>query len=333
MTDIKQVAKVAGVSVTTVSLVLNNKGNISAETRAHVLNIVEQLGYTRSVHARNLRDNQARIIGYTWDRKRSGFNPVLDNFLYEMVRLSEEQGRHLLLFTTDADNVTESYRALIRSKRVDGFLLSHTERNDERVAYLHSAGVPFVAFGRSLSPLDDHTHWADVDGRQGFMQVIDHLVAQGHRRIAMIAWPIGSASGDSRYAGYIDGLHAHGIAYDDSQVIRVENDTNHGYAAAQALLSRPNPPTAIACVSDALAFGAQRYLTEQGYRAAVTGFDDTPVASFVAPALTSVRQPLERIAKIISEMLSAQIEGRRVEQKQHLIAPELVIRQSSYPPD
>lgn len=329
MTDIKQVAKAAGVSVTTVSLVLNNKGSISPETRAHVLQVVERLGYTRSVHARNLRDNQARVIGYTWDRKRSGFNPVLDNFLYEMVRLSEEQGRHLLLFTTDTDNVTESYRALIRSKRVDGFLLSHTERNDERVAYLHAARVPFVAFGRSLSPMDEHTHWADVDGRAGLLQVIAHLAGLGHQRIGMITWPIGSASGDSRYAGYVDGLHAHGIAYDEALVMRTTNDSDSGYAAARDLLNQPEPPTAIACVSDIIAFGAQRYLIEHGLQVALTGFDDTPIANFVVPSLTTVRQPLERIAEVISDMMGAQIDGQVVEQKQHLLEPELIIRQSS----
>src|SRR5688572_33188192 len=102
--NIKRVAEVAGVSTTTVSFVLNNRGSISEETRQRVLDAVKTLGYTRSAAAVHLRNQEARVIGYAWDKKRSRFNPVLDNFLYDILQRSEASGRNLLVFPYDVDS-------------------------------------------------------------------------------------------------------------------------------------------------------------------------------------------------------------------------------------
>lgn len=329
MVSIKDVAQEAGVSVTTVSFVLNGKGNISDETRERVLQVVDNLGYTRSIQARNLRDRQARIIGYAQANAPSEFNPILNHFLYELVRHVEATQRHVLMFTADATQV-DLYRHLYESQRVDGFVLSYTVKNDERFAYLHEANVPFVAFGRSLSAYDDITHWIDVDGAAGTYQATQHLFEQGHRRIGIVAWPEGSASGDDRVEGWRRAMRDLGAAPPDEQLIaRALDGVNDGYAAAQQLLTLPTAPTAIVALSDILAAGVLRYIAEYKLKVAVTGFDNNPIADFMHPQLTSVRQPIEQVAQIAVDMLLKQLMDEEVPIKQHLLQPELVIRQSS----
>jgi DNA-binding LacI/PurR family transcriptional regulator len=329
MASIKDVATRAGVSVTTVSLVLNNKGNISKQTRERVLEAVRDLEYTRSIRARNLRDQQSRVIGYAQFKERGEYNPLLDRFLWELVQIVEEIGRHVLLFNTDNNDLVGPYRELIESQRVDGFVLSYTERDDPRFAYLHQAGFPFVAFGRSDTPLDDLTYWVDVDGHAGTQQATCHLIELGHRRIGFIGWPEGSASGDRRYQGYVDVLEQNSIGMEPAYVLRAQNHSQHGCDCAQELLSLQNPPTAIVCVSDILATGAMQYCSRIGQRIAITGFDDTPTAAFMYPALTSVRQPTEAAAKILVDMLLDQFNGMNIKPKQQLLAPQLIVRSSS----
>ncbi|RMG87095.1 MAG: LacI family transcriptional regulator [Chloroflexi bacterium] len=330
MPSIKEIARAANVSPSTVSLVLNNKGNISEQTRQRVLEVVREMGYTRSVHARNLRENQSRVFGFAWSPLRSAYNPVLDLFLYEMVRLSEQHGRHLLLFTEDEQEDTENiYRSLIDSRRVDGFILANTDRDDPRFAFLLEANVPFVAFGRSLSAYDEDAYWVDVDGAAGTFAAVSHLVEHGHQHIAMLAWPQGSASGDERVKGYLDALAYHALSVRDDYIVRVLNDVTGGYQGAQQLMQLPAPPTAVVAVSDIIALGALRYFAEHGHRIAVTGFDNTPASEFSHPPLTTLKQPIYEIADLCVGMLLAQITGQEVERRHHLLPPHLIIRASS----
>ena len=329
MASIKDVAARAGVSVTTVSLVLNNKGNISQDTRDRVLDAVRELDYTRSIRARNLREQQSRVIGYAQFKNRGKFNPLLDQFLWELVQIVEDIGRHVLLFNTDNENMVGPYRELIESQRVDGFVLSYTERDDPRFAYLHQAGFPFVAFGRSDTPLDDVTYWVDVDGHSGTHQATTHLVEMGHRAIGFIGWPEGSASGDKRHQGYVDALQECGIGLDPAYVVRSLNYPHSGHECAERLLALPTPPTAIVCVSDVMAIGAMQYCARTGQRIAITGFDDTPTAAYMYPALTSVHQPTDAVAKILVDMLLDQFNGHNIRDRQQLLKPRLIVRSSS----
>lgn len=326
---IADVAELAGVSVATVSLVLNGKGNISEATRARVTEAAQTLGYTPSAHARNLRGNQARVVGYAYDRNRSRFNPVLDSFLYEILRISESHGRNVLLFAHESGTGVEAYRSLVKSRRVDGFILSHTQQDDERFAYLQSNHIPFAAFGRSNSVLDARAHWVDVDGEAGMCEAVQHLIDCGKRRIGFIGWPQGSVSGDARYTGYFKTLQAAGLPINFNWIRRTQNDINSGYEAGQSLMSQPEPPDAIAAVSDIVAVGVLRGMLEMGQQIAVTGFDDTPIAEFSHPPLTSLQQPVDEVARLLMEMLIAQFEKQPVVQPHHLLKPRLVVRASS----
>ncbi|MDX2079041.1 MAG: LacI family DNA-binding transcriptional regulator [bacterium] len=329
MPSIKEVAQIANVSPATVSLVLNGKGNISPDTRQRVLDVVQKLGYTRNVRARNLRDQQSRVIGYARANTRPEYNPILEQFTYYLVREIEKQNRHVLLFTSPDDSDTLPYADLIDGQHVDGFVLSYTVKNDARFKFLSDAGVPFVAFGRSLSPMDEEVHWVDVDGRAGMYDATNHLIQHGHERIAMIAWDEESASGQERVEGYLMALHQHGITPRPELINRKLNGVDNGYLGASELMRLPNPPTAVICVSDMLAAGVLRWSALNGIKLGVIGFDDHPIAQFMNPPLTTLRQPVERVAIKLAKLLSHQLDGNDDGELCELIPPELVVRESS----
>ena len=329
MTSIKEVAQMANVSPSTVSLVLNDKGNISPETRQRVLDVVQQLGYKRNVRARNLRDQQSRVIGYARANTRPEYNPILEQFTYYLVREIEKQDRHLLLFTSPDDSDTSPYADMIDGQHVDGFVLSYTVKGDVRFKFLHEAGVPFVAFGRSLSPMDNLVHWVDVDGRSGLYDATTHLIQQGHEHIAMIAWDEASASGQEREEGYLGALVQHGIQTRPEFINRKLNDVENGYLGASQLMQLPNPPTAIVCVSDMIGAGVLRWSATHRHKLAVVGFDDHPIAQFTHPSLSSVRQPVEKVAIRIAQMLAQQLDSDDDSVTCDLLPPELVVRESS----
>jgi DNA-binding LacI/PurR family transcriptional regulator len=329
MVSIRDVAEAAKVSVSTVSLVLNNKGNISQETRDRIMSTVAEMGYTPNSRAKNLRDNQSRVIGYAWDKRRSEFNPVLDAFLYALLRDAEINGRNLLLFSTESSENIGVYQELVASKRVDGFILSHTGQDDPRFAYLMKANVPFVAFGRSNSALDDDAYWVDVDGQAGTYDATSHLIGMGHQRIAFVGWPVGSVSGGDRYNGYSHALFDARLDEDERLLARVENNVADGYRAAEKLFRQKRTPTAIVCVSDVIAAGVARYLHEYQIQVALTGFDNTPIAEFMHPTLTSVQQPVTEAAEVIIKLLISQLEGIDLRTRNYLLKPELIVRESS----
>lgn len=329
MPSIKEVAQLANVSPATVSLVLNGKGNISPETRQRVMDVVQKLGYTRNVRARNLRDQQSRVIGYARANTRPEYNPILEQFTYYLVREIEKQDRHLLLFTSPDDSDVAPYADLIDGQHVDGFVLSYTVKNDVRFKFLHEANVPFVAFGRSLSPMDELVHWVDVDGRAGMFDATNHLIQQGHERIGIIAWDEESASGQEREEGYLLALQQAGITPRKEFTNRKLNGVENGYLGASQLMSLPNPPTAIVCVSDMIAAGVLRWSAMNHIKLGVVGFDDHPISQFTHPSLSSVRQPVERVAMRIAQLLAKQLDGEDVKGICELIAPELVVRESS----
>lgn len=329
MSSIKDVARLAGVSTATVSLVLNDKGNISEDTRQRVLDVVDQMGYRRNVRARNLRDQQSRVIGYAQASIMTTYNPILEKFLYYFVRELEKEKRHILLFTSEEDSSTEEYSDLIAGRYVDGFVLSYTVTGDARFQFLYDEGVPFVAFGRSLTPLDEQVHWVDVDGCAGIATATKHLVEQGHQKIGLVAWDINSASGQERYRGYVQAMNECDLPYRPEYIFRGLNTIESGYTGADTLMRLDDPPTALVCVSDIVAAGVLRWSAQQNVKFAVTGFDDDPIAEFMHPSLTSLRQPLEQVAKSLVTMLINLVEGKENLIQSELIAPELVIRESS----
>ncbi|MDX1992029.1 MAG: LacI family DNA-binding transcriptional regulator [bacterium] len=340
MPTIKDVAKEAGVSIATVSYVLNNKDtSISEDTRRLVLAAIERIGYTPNATARNLKSNQTKLIGYAWHRlPPDQVNSVLDHFTYYLAQAAEAAGYHILTFTHTSDNWMDVYDELIRARRVDGFVLAGTEMNDRRIAFLMEKEFPFVSFGRSTPEWD--FPWVDTDGQQGMMEAVSYLIECGHRQIGMVAWPTDSIAGNFRMNGYREALRCAGIPFRQNYIWRGPHSVQTGRDALAHYLALPEDerPTAIVAVSDLVAIGvlneAEHRRVPVGKRReagelAVVGFDDVPLSEFLRPALTTLRQPIPEIAHALIHMLHTLLLDGIIEQREVLFAPRLMVRGSA----
>lgn len=339
MATIKDVAQEAGVSIATVSYVINNKDEaISDETRRIVWQAVEKVGYTPNINARNLKARHSKLIGYAWHEVPAGqVNSVLDRFMYFLAQEAEAAGYHILTFTHPKDDsLTAVYDELIRTRRVDAFVLADTNYNDPRLRFLIDKDFPFVAFGRSNPEWD--FAWVDTDGKQGMREAVKYLLELGHRRIALIAWPEGSVAGNARVDGYLEVLREAGIAIRNEYIWRGEQSEQTGRDAMQhwGKLPSAEQPTAIATVNDLIAIGALNEAEKLGHTVGKTlsiiGYDDVPLVQYLRPALTSVRQPIFEISRQVINMLQALIDDGNIPEPQVLMKTRLIVRDSCGPP-
>ena len=328
---IRDVALLAGVSVSTVSYVLNDSPLINVRTRRKVKTAIQALGYRPNSTARNLKASETRLIGYAWHKVHDVVqrNPILDRFLYEMAQAAESRGYHVLTFAQSGPHEEHSYTDLVRTSRVDAFVLSDTAYGDRRIARLQELGIPFACFGRANSDAD--FPYADDDGHRGVGLLVEHLLAQGHTEIAMLAWPEGIVVSDIRVQGYLDALAAAGVQARPDLLVHTVNDVSHAALSAEQVLSRNPPPTAVICGSDIIAIGLRTYLENMGLRIgadlAVASYDDTPVAE--ALHLTSAHQRLDVIADTVVDLVVGKLRGTPPEEQHVLVPPTLVVRASS----
>lgn len=332
---LKDVAAQVGVSYQTVSKVLNGQATVAPETAASIQQAVDELGYRTNVTARNLRKQASHLIGYSWEPSTPDrVSPVLDQFLSSTVEAAEAAGYHILLFPSHkATDQSAIYHDLVRTGRVDGFIITSTNYDDPRIRLLQSLGFPFVAFGRA-NP-DWTFPYVDVDGRAGVRAATEHLLQQGHRMIALLAWPDGSRTGTARMNGYREALHKAGIPLDPAWLKRGEGEVAVGYCLTAELLQLPQAvrPTAIVAVDDHLAIGAMQAVQAAGLRVGadvgVTGFDDTPGVQHLSPPLTSVRQPIWQVGVEIVRLLICLMQDVAPDCAQQHLPPRLIVRQSS----
>lgn len=335
MPTIKDVAREAGVSIATVSYVLNNKPEaVSEDTRRLVWDAVERIGYTPNITARNLRASESRLIGYAWHEvPRDQVNTVLDRFTYFLAQSAEAAGYHILTFTYPPHDPLPVYDELIRTRRVDGFVVSGTRRDDPRIAHLRERDVPFVSFGRS-NPTWPYT-WVDTDGAAGMRLAVQHLVELGHKRISFLGWPPPSLAGEDRESGFREGLTA--TDCEPGPIWHGENSEESGRMALRRWLMLPSSarPTAVLAVSDLMAIGllneADQHGVEVGRELSVVGFDDAPASQYLRPALTTLRQPIPEIAQAVISLLEGRLNKSADAFERRLFVPELVARKSSGP--
>ncbi len=330
---LKDIAKRAGVSYQTVSKVIHNQIQVTAEVRSRIEAAIAELDYRPNVAAQNLRTQSSHLIGYSWQLE-DRYSPVLEQFQHSVVESAENFGYHILLFPQRADrDLYATYAELIRTKRVDGFIISSVEYNDPRVAALEHLGVPFVCFGRSRE--NEHSPFVDVDGQAGSKAAVQHLIEQGHQRIAILGWPESSRVGTERLAGYWDAMKDAALSIDPEWIIRGRGEIDYGYEAANTLLDLPpqRRPTAIVAILDTIAIGVMQAAEACGYTVgrdlAVVGFDDMAVAHYVKPGLTTLRQPIKEVGQRVTQLLINILKGEAPAERHILLPPELIIRDSS----
>ena len=330
---LEQVAALAGVSRATVSRVVNGSPKVSPEVRAQVERAVAKLGYVPNRAARSLVTRRADSVALVVSESHARF--FSEPFFAGMVRgvsaaLAETGVQLLLLIAQDLPDRSRLERYVVGG-HVDGVLLASLHGDDPLPGALERASVPAVLAGRPAGPLP--ASYVDADNRGGAGKAVEHLVRRGRRRIATITGPLDMGVGLDRLEGYREGLAAAGLAADED-LVEPGDFTEEGGAAAMArLLARPGPPVdAVFAASDLMAAGALRALRAAGRRVpedvAVVGFEDSAVARYAQPPLTTVRQPIEEMGRQAARMLLAKIAGETG--GMHLILDvDLVVRAST----
>jgi LacI family transcriptional regulator len=305
---IEDVAKVAGVSMKTVSRVLNHEPNVSERTRQRVQAAVDELQYRPLPSARILAGRRSYLVAMLFD------NPS-NNYLMEIelgvLDACKSQHYHLMLAPVDYDsrNAVAEIEALTVQLQVDGLVLTPPITDDPLViARLRELGIPYS----SISAKEENRGiGVMLDERGAVRAMLAHLVAQGHRRIAHITGHPAHGASEWRLAGYRDALEAAGLSFDPTLVVDGEFSYDSGHAATQRLLALPQPPTAIFAANDDMAAGAICAIAEHGLSVpgdiSVCGFDDTPIARQVYPTLTTIRQPMREMGRLAALELLTEI--------------------------
>jgi DNA-binding LacI/PurR family transcriptional regulator len=331
---IEVVAERAGVSRQTVSNAANAPHRLRPETLQKVLGTIDELGYRPSQAARSLRTSATHVIGCRLlPGNYSGTGGILDRLLHALCDAARAKGYGVLTFSAaDDDDEIGVLDDLLRRNAVDGLVLANTHHGDVRPGWLNDQGARFVAFGRPWGVAHPAHSWVDVDGASGVSQAVHHLAELGHSRIGYLGLPHGSGVGDDRFQGWQTAVQSLGLPA-SGLVVRAEDGIISGRALAEELMASDDPPTALVCVSDAMAVGASRAIEDRrltvGREISVVGFDDSPVMSVLRPRLSSVRQPIEDVAHKLIEVLMAELSGAQRRPSRELLTPWLVARESS----
>lgn len=326
-----QVAEEAGVSIQTVSRVLNQRPDVSPETRQNILEIIERLGYQPNAVARGLASRRSRTLALI----TADFG---DYFLNQVVNGAECVARAhdyiYMLGSTDCRPGNEpEYTRLLTERHVEGILFAraHGGAYESHLAKLVRSGIPLVSasFSLNTTPLTV----VDVDNVEGGFNATQCLIEHGHSRIAMIKGPETFKSATDRLKGYLSALQAAGLSMDPALIVEGDWYYESGYTAMQTLLARRQPFTALFAQSDAMAIGAMRAMREADLRVpqdvSVVGYDDLPVAAFVDPPLTTIRQPMREVGETATQLLIQEIEEPgSIQTKEVLLRTEFIHRNS-----
>jgi DNA-binding LacI/PurR family transcriptional regulator len=339
---LRDVAAHAGVSIGTASQAFGHPELVSDEVRKRVLAAAEELGYAGpDPAARRLRLGRAGALGLIFsERLRYQFtDPAAPAFLGGLAASMEGSSLGLLLIPDS--RLREETAARVQAAAVDGFVIYSTVRNDPRVAAALSRQVPIVTVDQ---PRDAPTPFIGIDDREAARKAAAHLRELGHSRVAVLSFvraldregQLELELTADRLAGYREGL---GTAWDEHAVHTCRpNAVEPARHATLELLQNKQRPTAILAMSDVFAVGALQAAAEVGIgvpeELSVVGFDDSPVAEFATPALTTVAQPFEQKGRLAGEWLIEAIEhGRPHDRSRRTILPtEIVVRESTAPP-
>jgi LacI family transcriptional regulator len=330
---IREIADLAGVSIATVSRVLNGRDDVSDETRDLVRKVVQEHGYTVSRSARGLSAGRTGLIGVLVPLV---YPVYFSAILSGTAEALYEQDMRLLLSPTDHEHDREvSLLDRLVHGETDGALVVLPKESSAELEQLLDEGYRFVVVDPRL-PLDDRIPSVSAAHTSGADQAMRHLLGLGHRRIAAITGPRGWVATEDRRRGYHAALAAAGIMPDPSLEPHADFEISGGRDATRRLLDLPDPPTAIFAFNDNLAIGAIQAARARGLSVpgdlSVVGFDDVEHATIVTPTLTTVRQPLAEMGRTAVSLLVRLLERQAFETLHVELGTRLVVRESTAPP-
>jgi LacI family transcriptional regulator len=324
----REVAALAGVSLKTVSRVVNAEAGVSAPLRDRVLRAADQLDYRHNMAASNLRrsGNRTGVVGALLQDVSNSFSSGL---LLAIEDAANERGTAVLAASLDEESDRERQRvADLVSRRVDGLVLMPASNNQEYLLSERRAGLPIVFVDRLPRGIDADS--VTVDNRAGAREAVEHLLAVGHRRIALLGDLDTIQTAQLRRQGYQDALTAAGIVADPCLVVTDLRTAVESAEAVGRLLALDQPPTALLATRNVISAGAVRQLREMGLntKVAIVGFDDFPLADLFDPPLTVVRQNVGRIGAEVARILFERLDGDQSPPWHVVVQHTLVVRGS-----
>ena len=333
---LREVAKEAGVSVTTASRALSGYDDVAERTRKLVERAADRLGYVPNLMARRLKTGRTGTLGFIIPDTSSRLgDPFFSNFIAGVGNEASLHGFDLLITTHSPESrgEHESYTRAVGGGWVDGVILVRTRIDDWRIRYLYENNYPFVAFGRSNHEFEFPC--IDEDSQEGVSQMVQHFIDLGHNEIAFIGPPNNLTFARLRRTGYIETMEANNLPWYPEWIREGSMTRKSGYDQMNILLANRLRPTAVVAGNDMMAMGVMDAIQERGLVVgkdiSVTGFDDVPVSAYTSPPLTTLRQPIYEIGSQCCRMLVDILAGRQPDPLQVLLTPEPVIRQSTGP--
>ena len=327
----KNVAEKAGVSVTTVSHVINETRLVSNDLRQRVLTAMKELGYQPNALARSLRRKETNTIGVIMP---DSANPFFAEVARGIEDASFEQGYSVIICNSDGDLKKELLHAnVLVEKQMDGIILFATGKSINQVQMLQGRNIPIVTVDREVP--DAVVDVVLTDNMQGGELATRHLLDLGHRRVACITGSLDLPLSVERVTGYRKALLEHGIAVDEALIMEGDFHYESGYRATLQFLALDPPPSAIFACNDPMAIGAISAIAESGKRVpddiSIVGFDDVSLASFANPPLTTIVQSKYEMGVIATKMLLERVRDRDMPARRKLLGASLLKRKSAAP--
>ena len=331
---IRDVAKLAGCSIKTVSRVINGEPYVTEETRAKVQAAIRSAGYAPNISAKRLAENKSYMICILM---YPGFYQAASEMLTRIMDVGYEENYDILIqpyFPLHARS-RRKLVSMINEHRIDGFVITPPLDDDEFVSdLLITYKVPQV----QINPFQrsDTIPYVAGDDHHGAYMMTEYLIQLGHRRISFLTGPRNMRASLDRLNGYRTALEAHGIAYEEALVLNSEWTFDGGYTLTKQLFDTPNPPTAIFAGNDEAAFGVIYAAQELGLQIprqlSVCGYDDLGFSKHIWPGLTTVHQPSEESLELAARLLIYLLKGKPLEKMNIVIPSTLTLRGSTERP-
>lgn len=331
---IREVAKAAGASVSTISAALNNSDYVSAEMRKRIEDVIKELKYRPNDLARGLRLQKTHTIAIV-------VPDLSNNFYIELVRGAKDysaSANYTVLIGDSRESWEEerNYLDSFHRRRVDGIVRVPAIDALKGKRKVDLGNLPIVYADRYPLTRDTYVGRVGVDNRRAAESATRYLLSLGHRKMGIITGDASNGTSVDRLEGFLQALRAAGIRPDSSMIHRGHNDMESGHVHTMQLLTRTDRPTAIFCTNNMMALGALAAIQEIGVlcpeEISLLGFDDFYWATLLRPRLTVVRQPAREVGMIAARMLIDHLEGRPAVPTPTLLATQLMVRDSCCPP-
>lgn len=324
---IYDIAKKAGVSIATVSRVMNNNDGISDKTRKKVLKIADDLGYHPQAYAQGLARKEKNLIMVVV--------PVLSNYFFMEVLagIQDEISNYhydLNIFNVQSEGgMFQQVENIVKRQLADGYIFISTHLRDKELKKLETYNVPIALIDENYPGIDS----VSVDNEKGIQLAMHYFLDKGLRRIGMISGMKSSKPGEQRIEGYKKALKQAGVEIDEQLIVTGDSmyrdgfSEINGYEAMKKLLALPNPPEACFCASDIQAVGALKAMKELNCKIPIIGYDDITISDYIG--LSTIRQPMYEMGTHATRKLVEHMRDKKLKPRQKIFEPKLILRSST----